>query len=90
MAKAPPGNENKELAELQAKLSKLQQQHESGDVAKSPEAARAFLEQVSALAVQITAMGDALVKGDEKKRQELQKQAETIQSLLKHMPGMKG
>ncbi len=92
MAKAPPSkesNESKELAELQAKLSKLQQQA-SGNVAQSPEASRAFIEQLAELAAQIAAMGDAVVKGDEKKRAELKQQADAIQSLLKHMPGMKG
>jgi len=90
MAKPPPSKENKEIADLQAKLAQLKQQHESGKVVQSEASARAFLEQVSAVAAQIAAMGDAVVKGDEKRRQELQESAEAIQSLLKHMPGMKG
>ncbi len=86
----PPAIDPREVNALQKQLEDLKAKFATGEVGKTPEGARQFLEQISQLATRIASAGDSVLQGDAQKRKELADSASAIQNLVKHMPGMKG
>jgi len=86
----PPPIDPREVNALQKQLEDLKAKFSTGEVGKTPEGAKQFLEQIGQLATRIANAGDSVLKDDANKRKELADSAAAIQNLVKHMPGMKG